>query len=821
MRNIKIGTRLIVGSLTLIIFMVAVGFIGISEMRNLTDKITKFYNHPFTVSTSVRNINTNVVAIDRAILEIISSENNPQKINSAIKDIRKRQNTVFEELELVGERFLGDQQKVANASAAFRDWKALEDKAIQSIEKGEMEKAFIILNASKEESSKHVKKLESALKELDDFAMNKAISFEKTAVMESNSMTIAVGAISGIAAIIGLLIAFLIIRSIIKPINEVTSVAEKISQGDIEVEIERNSKDEIGDLMGSFSKMLEGIKQQSMLVQELSNGNLNVRAELRSDKDILSKSLNSIVATLSQLISEMNHMSEQHDLGDIDVMIDSSHFSGPYKMVAQSVNNMVAGHLSLKKKAMACIQEFANGNFDAKLETFPGKKVFINEGIEKLRENLKEVNKEINGLVDASVKGILSTRVDANKYNGDWEKLIKGLNSLLDAIVEPVQEGIAVLNELSNGNLSARVKGAYNGDLELIKIGLNSMGSQVQGYIEELTNNLSNMSEKNFTGGIEREYLGDFMALKNSINHIFEQFNYVLSEIDASAYQVETGADQVAASSQGLSQGASEQASSVEEISATITQVAEQAKENTTNANKANQLTIKAKTDAQNGDTQMSEMLEAMNEIKESSMNISNIIKVIDEIAFQTNILALNAAVEAARAGEHGKGFAVVAEEVRNLAARSAKAAKETTDLIDSSILKVEEGYKMANDTADALGKIVTGAGNSVEIVGMIAEASNEQAIAIGEINRGIEQISQITQSNTATAEESASASEEMAGHAQMLKGMMQEFQLKNKASIAVTKSAISSNQSNESVHQNQDIADIEISFDDDTFGKY
>ena len=201
-----------------------------------------------------------------------------------------------------------------------------------------------------------------------------------------------------------------------------------------------------------------------------------------------------------------------------------------------------------------------------------------------------------------------------------------------------------------------------------------------------------------------------------------------------------------------LSQGATEQASSIEELTTSLEEVSAQTKKNAEYANDANKLAENAKNIAVRGNQQMQEMLTAMAEINEASNNISKIIKVIDDIAFQTNILSLNAAVEAARAGQHGKGFAVVAEEVRNLAARSANAAKETTDLIEGSIQKVEDGTKIANQTAEALNEIVEGVNEVAKIVDNIASASNEQAAAIEQINQGVMQISRVVQSNSVTS---------------------------------------------------------------------
>lgn len=265
------------------------------------------------------------------------------------------------------------------------------------------------------------------------------------------------------------------------------------------------------------------------------------------------------------------------------------------------------------------------------------------------------------------------------------------------------------------------------------------------------------------------------MALKTLVDNL----NAAFQNIATAANQVSTGSQQVSDTSIALSQGATEQASSVEELSASMEEISAQTKLNSDNANEANTLAKKAKVNAEQGNGQMLEMLQAMQEINESSANISKVIKVIDDNAFQTNILALNAAVEAARAGQAGKGFAVVAEEVRNLAARSASAAKETTEMIEGSIQKAENGTKIVNETAGALAKIVEGIEHVAHLVGEINAASNEQSLGIAQVNQGIIQVSQVVQTNAATSEESAAASEEMSSQAQLLSEMIAQFKLR------------------------------------------
>ena len=280
---------------------------------------------------------------------------------------------------------------------------------------------------------------------------------------------------------------------------------------------------------------------------------------------------------------------------------------------------------------------------------------------------------------------------------------------------------------------------------------------------------------------IEVELASDKDVLGRALAKMVNNLNILVTEIYEMTEMISSGAHQVSDSNQSLSQGATEQAASVEEMTSSMTEMGSQTTTNAENANQANQLANNVKTGAAKGTTRMQEMVAAMEEISASGQNISKIIKVIDEIAFQTNLLALNAAVEAARAGKHGKGFAVVAEEVRNLAARSAKAAKETASLIEGSVEKTVRGSEIANQTAEAFDDIVDGIGKVSELVDQIAVASNQQALGISQVNEGLSHVDMVAQQNTANAEESAATAEELTTYVAQLRDMLGRFTLRKR----------------------------------------
>ena len=353
------------------------------------------------------------------------------------------------------------------------------------------------------------------------------------------------------------------------------------------------------------------------------------------------------------------------------------------------------------------------------------------------------------------------------------------------AITVPVWELEQAADNLARGNLRATAIG-YTAKDELghLADSMRSVVDSLLTIIQDESTLLGEMADGNFNvrSKSEEKYVGDFGKVLESIEQIKTSLSDTLRQINLSSDQVSSGAYQVSSGAQALSQGAAEQASSIEELAETIRGISNHVKHNAEYAEEADQRANAAGSEAVESNRRMQDMVSAMADISTSSREIGKIIKTIEDIAFQTNILALNASVEAARAGEAGRGFSVVAAEVRNLATKSAAASKDTAALIENSLNTVKSGTRIADETAHSLDSVLESVRLVTEIIGQITASSIEQADSILQIEQGIERISEVVQTNSATAEESAAASEELSAQAQLLKDLTGQFRLESDA---------------------------------------
>jgi methyl-accepting chemotaxis protein len=545
--------------------------------------------------------------------------------------------------------------------------------------------------------------------------------------------------IGGVILIIFGILAFILGGRIANPILLLKDHSISIAEGDLTHSIDVESTDEVGELADAFRNMQTGLRDKAALARKIADGDLNVRVELASDQDELGLAMQEMNSSIRSLQSEVQTIIEGIRGGNLKVKGDSSKFKGGWSELVDGLNDLVTAFVQPLQVIQANLQKMAAGDVPEKVTAeYHGDFQDIRDSLNFCIEAVDRLVADSKSLVNAAVDGRLNERADSTTHTGDYQTIMLGFNETLDRVLEPVRKAASVLESMAEGDLSKIVDGQFSGDHAIIQ---------------------------------------------NSLNGTLEALNDLLSQTLTAIDQVNEGAQQLAQSSQALSDGANQQAAAMEEISSSITELESQTRMNEDNASQAAQHATAVRTAAETGDSRMNQMLDSMGSINESSLEVAKIIKVIDEIAFQTNLLALNAAVEAARAGVHGKGFAVVAEEVRNLAQRSARAANETTEMIEKSTKKTEDGVVIANETAEALKEIVKGINDVSALAGEIHASSREQTQGIGQISEAVGTVDGITQQNSANAEEGAATSEELSNQAALLREMIARFKLNSNVS--------------------------------------
>ena len=384
------------------------------------------------------------------------------------------------------------------------------------------------------------------------------------------------------------------------------------------------------------------------------------------------------------------------------------------------------------KEATAAVEALGKGDTSVKIAPRSAQDVLA-QSVTQTVASMQGLIDETNQLIKAAQEGNLQTRGNAAKFHGAYAELVKGVNSMMNAVTAPINEASDCLQQLAANDLTVQMSG---------------------------------------------DYKGDFANIKNALNRATQNLDESMLQIVGGAEQVSSAASEISAGSQSLAQGASEQASTLEEVSSSIQEISASTKQNAVNAKEARSMAESAKSSADKGFDSMNRLSDAIGKIKASSDATAKIVKTIEEIAFQTNLLALNAAVEAARAGDAGKGFAVVAEEVRNLAMRSAESAKQTAELIDEAVKNTDEGVSYNEEVLSNLQEINERVEKVAVVVEEIAAASDQQSQGVEQINVAVEQMNSVTQQAAANSEESASAAEELSGQSQEMLSLISRFNL-------------------------------------------
>jgi len=448
----------------------------------------------------------------------------------------------------------------------------------------------------------------------------------------------------------------------------------------------------------------------------------------RKQLDLGMEKLNSSLLKMRDDMDEKNANARQELIGSITV----SAILGTIVLslvISMATRQIVILPINLiKKKA----EELSQGKF-SKIENIKDQSeigeclLSINDVIDRLTA----LNNDLRDISKSAIDGDLGKRIQTERYTGQYLSIIEGINGLLDEVLRPNKEVVTVLQSMASGDLAQEVEGDYKGDHAIIK---------------------------------------------NAINKAIEALRIILIEVKETVTNVSASANEMATTGRLLSEGASQQAASLEQISSSMTEIGSQITRNAENSTKVEKLSREARENASSGDNEMTKMVEAMNIINDAGQNISRIIQVIDAIAFQTNLLALNAAVEAARAGTHGKGFAVVADEVRALASRSAEAVKDTTSLIQDSAAKVITGSGIAEKTAEVFKLVAEEVEKVNELMSEISIASKEQAEGVAQVNNGMKQIEHVTSKNNLMAEKSASAAAKLQELSEDLNSKLEKF---------------------------------------------
>ena len=546
---------------------------------------------------------------------------------------------------------------------------------------------------------------------------------------------------------------------------------------------------------GDFRKVVDGVNATldsvigplnvaAHYVDRISKGDIpaKITDSYNGDFNTIKNNLNTCIDAVNNMVAEASNLEKAAIEGRLSTRADASKYQGDFQKVVVGVNNCLDAVIGPLNVAAKYVDDISKGNIPAKItDTYNGDFNTIKNNLNQCIDAVNVMIADAAMLVDAAEKGLLSTRADTNKHQGDFRKIVEGVNNTLDYVIGPLNVAAEYVDRISKGDVPALITDHYNGDFNVIKNNLNTCINAVNRLVSDANMLAEAAADGRVTTRADATaHQGDFRKVVEGVNATLETIVAPIVAVKEAVDTITTAANEISTGNTDLSQRTEQQASSLEETAASMEELASTVKNNAENAKQANQLAVAASGVAVKGGEVVSQVVNTMSDINESAKKIEDIISVIDGIAFQTNILALNAAVEAARAGEQGRGFAVVAGEVRNLAQRSASAAKEIKELITDSVSKTTEGTIQVEQAGKTMHEVVTSVQRVADIISEIAAASVEQSSGINQVNQAVTSMDEVTQQNAALVEEAAAAAESLVEQANQLADVVSVFKLGN-----------------------------------------